>query len=284
MAWPNDIDVKDAGGNTRALKPPNANGRADAAASRPVALSNEDLAAITALNTAIGAPSASSATSDTGSFSLIAFVKRGQEKLTSIAGGIVNIITALGAVGDAAWVSGNGSVTALLKNIATAMADTTTPVPMYAASLRPTATVTRPADTTAYAIGDLIANSTTAGLVTAPTFAVAASAGGKGLIRGVKVDKGGATAATIRAHFWLAAPTPANGDNGAFSMTKAGYLGYIDVVLAVFSDGAAGIGLGEIPFDLASGTTVACLLEARTAFTPTSGSAYGIEVIAWPEA
>lgn len=262
-----------------ALQLPASLGIKTATASLSVTVASDD-----ALLAGLGAKADSSATTDTGTFSLLAFVKRGQEKLTSIAGGIVNIITALGAIGDAAWASGNGSVIALLKTIATASADVSTPLPTFGLSLRPTNTFNRPADTTAYAIGDLIANNTTAGSVTAPTFAVAASAGGKGLIRSVKIDKAGATAATIRAHFWLAAPTPANGDNGVFSATKAGYLGYIDVVLAAFSDGAAGIGLGEIPFDLASGTTVACLLEARTAFTPTSASAYGIEVTAWPEA
>lgn len=155
MAWPNDIDVKDAGGITRALKPPNANGRADAVASRPVALSTEDLAAITALNTATGAPGASSATSDTGTFSLIAFVKRGQEKLTSIAGGIVNIITALGAIGDAAWASGNGSVIALLKSIAASLSST---APVVIDSGVKFVDVTLSTDTAAYASGDLIAD------------------------------------------------------------------------------------------------------------------------------
>ena len=149
-------------------------------------------------------------------------------------------------------------------------------------SLRPTASFTRPANTTAYDVGDLVANSTTAGSVAAMTFAVAASAAGKGLIRSVKIDKAG-VAATFRAHFFSAAPTVANGDNGAFSTTKANYLGYIEVATSAFSDGAAGIGLGEIPFDLSSGTNVHCLLETRTAFTPTSGGALAVEVTSWPE-
>lgn len=238
-----------------------------ASASLAVTASTEDVARI-------GATNESAAGSDTATSGLNGLIKRGLA-------GITSLLSALGAIGDAAWSSGNGSVIALLKTIA-ASASSTAPVQAVGLSLRLSASFSRPANTTAYDIGDLVANNTTAGSVTPMTFAVAASSGGKGLIRSVKIDKAGA-AATFRAHFFLAAPTVANGDNGAFSTTKVGYLGYIDVVTAAFSDGAAGIGLGEVPFDLTSGTDVACLLEARTAFTPTSGGAFAVEVTAWPE-
>lgn len=167
-----------------------------------------------------------------------------------------------------------------------AMANDTSKVPTYSESLRVSATFNRPADITAYSIGDLVANSTTAGSVAAMSFAaIAASSGGKGLIRAVKIDKTGTAAASLRAHFWSAAPTVGAGDNAALSAIKAGYLGYIDVTLnAVFSDGAVGVGTGEVPFDLTASTTVYCLLEARSAFTPTSASTYTVDVISWPEA
>lgn len=48
------IDVLDAAGATQTVQAPNANGRAAASASRPVALSTEDLAAINAITTALG--------------------------------------------------------------------------------------------------------------------------------------------------------------------------------------------------------------------------------------
>jgi hypothetical protein len=48
------IDVKDAAGNTVPLEKPLAAGRAAAAASRPVALSNEDAAALAQLHTDLG--------------------------------------------------------------------------------------------------------------------------------------------------------------------------------------------------------------------------------------
>ena len=49
------IDVKDAAGVTRTLEAPNANGRQAAASSRPVALSNEDKAALDAIQDAVEA-------------------------------------------------------------------------------------------------------------------------------------------------------------------------------------------------------------------------------------
>lgn len=108
----------------------------------------------TELAALIGAKADASATSDTGSFSLLAFIKRGQEKLTSIAGGIVNIITALGAIGDAAWASGNGSVIALLKTIATAAGDTTTPLPVKGQA--PLVRIAPTLQTSAYTAGTVL--------------------------------------------------------------------------------------------------------------------------------
>ena len=107
----------------------------------------------TELAALIGAKADASATSDTGAFSLLAFVKRAQEKLTSIGGGIVNVVTALGAIGDAAWASGNGSVIALLKTIAGAAASTE-PAIVVGASTVVSATPT--VSTTAYTAGDCI--------------------------------------------------------------------------------------------------------------------------------
>lgn len=69
------------------------------------------------LNTAVGVRADTAATSDTGTFSLIALIKRGLEKFTAT-------VTALGAIADAAWTSGNGSVISLLKAIATASTGT----------------------------------------------------------------------------------------------------------------------------------------------------------------
>lgn len=148
----------------------------------------------------------------------------------------------------------------------------------YAAN--PSASFTRPADTTAYAIGDLIANSTTAGSVVPMQFTVAREAAGSFMIRRVKLAKSnaGALNAQLRLHLYSAAPTPANGDNGAFSTSGAAtYLGAFDATLdRAFTDGVVGFGVpvngSDIVVKLAAGQVVFGLIEARSAFTPASAS------------
>lgn len=148
----------------------------------------------------------------------------------------------------------------------------------YAAN--PSASFTRPADTTAYASGDLIANSTTAGSVVPMQFTVAREAAGSFMIRRVKIATTNASAlnAQKRLHLYSAAPTPANGDNGAFSTSGAAtYLGAFDVTIdRSFTDGACGFGVpvngSDIVVKLAAGQIIYGLLEARSAITPASGS------------
>lgn len=149
---------------------------------------------------------------------------------------------------------------------------------------------TRPADTTAYASGDLIANSTTAGSVVPLQFTVARVAAGSGMIRRcrLRVSSTVLTNASFRLHLYTASPTPSNGDNGAWLTDKAlNYIGAFDITLdKAFTDGASGNGTpnigSEINFALASGLIVYGLLEARAAYTPTSAETFDValEVLA----
>lgn len=145
----------------------------------------------------------------------------------------------------------------------------------------PAANFTRPADTTAYASGDLVANSTTAGSVVPLQYDIGALPNGRGgFLRRVRLRKSGTstTNASFRIHFYRAKPTPANGDNGAWSTDKAlDYLGAMDVTIdRAFTDGASGSGVpvtgAEINFHLTSeyGNTLYALIEARAAYTPAS--------------
>jgi hypothetical protein len=151
---------------------------------------------------------------------------------------------------------------------------------------RPTANFTRPADTTAYASGDLVANSTTAGSVTPLSLTcgrASSGSGATGLIRRIKIHKTntGVTSASFRVHLYSASPTCTNGDNGAWLTTQAaGYLGAFDVTVdRAFSDGAAGVGAPVTGSDVAFTTqTVYALVEARGAYTP--GNAEVITVTA----
>src|ERR1043166_3581382 len=88
------------------------------------------------------------------------------------------------------------------------------------------ASFTRPNDTTAYASGDLVATSTTAGSVVPLQIDLGnVAAVGHGITRipRARLTKSGTspTNANFRIHLYEAAPTPQNGDNGAWSTDRA---------------------------------------------------------------
>jgi hypothetical protein len=140
----------------------------------------------------------------------------------------------------------------------------------------PTVSFTRPGDTTAYASGDLVANSTTAGSVVAPVLGIGTSAvttGQQFRIDRIKLAKSTVTTtnAAFRVHLYRTAPTVANGDNGAFSTSgTANYLNSFDITITqAFTDGAAGfVATGANAIVLDSGATIVALVEARGAYAP----------------
>jgi|GEM_PF-1180093 len=155
-------------------------------------------------------------------------------------------------------------------------------------------TITRPADTTAYASGDIVSTSTTAATVQASGFfeftnaafagPVSTSNGGV-RIEAVRIRKSGTsvTNASFRLHLWNARPaTVNNGDNAAFSGAVSGvanYLGAFDITLdRVFTDGSAGRGLAvsgsPMSVTIHSSTTIFGLIEARGAYTPSSAETF----------
>lgn len=141
------------------------------------------------------------------------------------------------------------------------------------------ATFNRPADTTAYASGDLVANSTTAASVTPLTFATAARvAAGSLTIKRVKLKKSNTsiTNAQFRIHFYTVSPTGVvNGDNGAWSTNDNTYLGSVDITMdRSMVDSANGIVAADIPIKLPSGQTIYALLEARAAYAPASAETF----------
>lgn len=149
-------------------------------------------------------------------------------------------------------------------------------------------TITRPADTTAYASGDLVANSTTAASVTPFSFGGAIRAG---LNNGFRIEEvrlrkstTSTTNASFRAHFYRASPgTPTNGDNGAWLTSGANYVGGFDITCdRVFSDGAFGRGVPLVGSSLlmmpTSGSTLFALLEARGAYTPGNAETFTLDI------
>jgi hypothetical protein len=149
----------------------------------------------------------------------------------------------------------------------------------------PSANFTRPADTTAYADGDAVANSTTAGSVVALTFSpyLANRTAMTGCVRRARIHKSGTTvtSASFRLHLFTASPGVANGDNGAFvPSVMTGWLGSIAVTVdEAGTAGSIGVGVpvtgAEINFAI-SGTSIYGLLEAKAAYTPGNAEVFTV--------
>lgn len=160
------------------------------------------------------------------------------------------------------------------------------------------AELTRPSDANAYAIGDAIANSTTAASVVPLQFTVARAVGGTGRVNGAQLMVDSATAfGAIRLHLFSTTPFAAAGfqaDNAALALTytalKTGsaganpnYIGYIDFqTFAAQSASATSNGvcdLTELNFTCAAASQVIFgLLEARAVFTPANGGKFDVSL------
>lgn len=150
--------------------------------------------------------------------------------------------------------------------------------------LNPKISFTRPADTTAYAIGDLIANSVTAASVVVPTWPTTSQSGGF-YIGGIRLLKSSAvlTNANFRLHAFSLVPTiTTTGDNGVFATVVSGMANWIGSfdgqMLAAGSDGAAvnctpTEGLVN-PIQQGQGLPIFVLVQALAAYTPTSAEVF----------
>lgn len=144
------------------------------------------------------------------------------------------------------------------------------------------AEVTRPADTTAYAAKDAIANSTSAPTVITFTGAVN-NIGESGVIRKATLQTDqAANTSTFRLHLFNAAPTTLTNDNAAQLIDyadKASYLGYIDITNV--AEAGSSIGVNTNAFHFVSGATVNLfgMLESVGGFTPASGQKFNIKLV-----
>lgn len=145
------------------------------------------------------------------------------------------------------------------------------------------ATFTRPNDTNVYALGDLVADNTTAGSVHPLQFIVP-TANFKLQRVGLLKSSSTNTNAQFRLHLYSNAPTVANGDNGAWSTTASAYLGDIDIdaTLRTFTDNAFGFGLfatSDVPVYLPLNPSTLLfygLLEVRAAYTPVANEIFTV--------
>lgn len=153
----------------------------------------------------------------------------------------------------------------------------------------PRAGFTRPADTTAYAANDLVANSTTPGSVTPLTFAMPGLRGGIGAkLVSARILKSAASAtlATFALHFFGRAQVVTAGDNGAFQVVNGtDYLGSLAADMATLGSThfSAG-GLWKLfqptlplPLDLPAGNVYAYLV-AGAAYVPASAETFAVQL------
>jgi len=292
------------------------------------------------MDTNLGAKADSAASTDTGTFSLIALFKRALQSLTLLVTAVqgatpagsaiigkvgidqttpgttdsVTLATGqgagatIGATADAVVAAGaTGSLSAKLRRATQGLEDlkslivlaagsnvvgkvgidqttpgTTNLVYLPAPLIVTGGTTTRPANTTAYVAGQLLANSTTAGSVTYPTIAAARANDQAGTILRLRLKKTGTTLTNgiFRVHLYNSQPTVTNGDGATWLTTTAGYVGAFDVTMTqAFSDSAMGIGVPSsgsgVAFAPATGTqNLYYLIEARAAYTPASAEVF----------
>lgn len=150
-------------------------------------------------------------------------------------------------------------------------------------------TITRPADTTAYAAGDLVANSTTAGSVTPFRFYIPRGLGKNLIVKGhrvVKSDQSDVANATFDVWLFASSPTVANGDNGALSadLVAAGYLGQLagGAMVAGSDDAIAVVSAAETGWAyhyLGAADSIYGLLEATAAYSPANAETFYVSLI-----
>lgn len=218
------------------------------------------------LDTDLGAQTDAAATTDTGTFSTIALIKRGLQNWTTLLGRIPALVS--GRIP----VDGSG----VTQPISDAFGSLTVDGKAYAVTLD----ITRPANVTAYTAGDLIG--TGSGDAAILTLSNIGPSGGFVVIQsielvlGISVVPSGMT--SFRLHFYSTKPATAAADNSVFDVTstdRGAYVGYIDL--------PAPIDLGSTCFTqldypgklfklAAASTSLFCELQTIGGFTPAANS------------
>lgn len=140
--------------------------------------------------------------------------------------------------------------------------------------------MTRPANTTAYAANDAVANDATAGSVTPLAFTVTGRESNPVTLERMRLvaSDTGVAGKSFRAWLFSASPSPGAGDNAAFAYAKANFIGTMSGLFkAAASDGCVGVlvpddGARIITVPGSSGKIVYALLQALEAFTPSANS------------
>ncbi|TGQ95430.1 hypothetical protein EN851_07890 [Mesorhizobium sp. M8A.F.Ca.ET.208.01.1.1] len=292
------IDVKDANGNIVTIPTPSTAGRASAAASKPVTLSNEDYAAIDGIETAIASTNTKLDTLHTDLATTLAGLVDGLEGILGTTSGAAVITDANGTVQQylrglvKRWVDALGTGTAAAALRTTLATDVGLPAGTALLGKVKTkfiaavgSTLTRAANTTAYVAGYSISNNVTAGSVTANTVTISDLNNEPVMIERVRIVTTDTGIGTHSVRMWLFNSDPtANsgvqaGDGAAYSQKKAGLVGSLSGTFRAMQDGAFAV---LIPDEGSRITTVPgsgaqtlwWQLQALDAFTPISASTF----------
>ena len=148
----------------------------------------------------------------------------------------------------------------------------------------------RPANTTAYVAGYLVANSTTAGSVVPLSFGITPQGGNGFQVQRVRISKTNTslTNASFRVHLFEGLPTVTVGDGAAFNasgvLSTSGaisYLGAAAITMGVSGiDGASGQLALAAPIitDPSGSSNIYALVEALAAYTPASGETFTVVI------
>lgn len=151
--------------------------------------------------------------------------------------------------------------------------------------ITPSASFTRPGNTTQYSANDLVANSTDDAEVVPMSFGVSQLPTGKGTVKRVRLfkDDETTTAASFTVHLFSQAPVVTNGDNGGFAVSTSRY--YIGTAAIDMSSGAiatttdlwkAAALSPELSFDARNSGAIYGLLEVEGAYDPASGELFEV--------
>ena len=192
------------------------------------------------------------------------------------------------------WNVSSGTVlgnTGTLGQNGTTIASATNQFPVQSnnSEVKLSSSFVRPANTTAYVSGYLVANNTVAASVVPLTFTnTVRSAGDCVRLERLRLTKTSTslTNAGFKVHIFESLPTPTVGDGAAFDASGVlattgalNYVGSFTVTMNISgSDGASGRALPDTGFALTcsptSGTSLYGLIEATAAYTPTSGETF----------
>lgn len=221
---------------------------------------------LTNIDSNLGVTSDAAATTDTGTFSLIALIKRGLQNWTTL----LARVPSLTVTSTRLLVDGSG--------VTQPVSDASGSLTVDSKAYRAAVTVTRPSNTTAYTAGDVVGDTSGSAIITLSGIGPSA---GYVIIQSVGLVFSDASVpsgmAAFRVHFYSASPT-AIADNAVFNLSsneRADYLGYVD--LPTPSDLGNSLYTqadycGRLVKLASASTSLFAEIETRGAYTPASAS------------